>query len=252
MKWATSARETRASEVKWATSARETRASEVKWATMASDRELATRELASKSPKMAMEISSARDMEISIMTTLNLMMDLAITSSVAWVAKVTTRALTPRRERTTRALTSAREWATRAPLAAADRATRALTSTRELASKWLKMATHWPTTHVTTTQLRARALGIIATTWIAKAWKASTAWVATAWKDSTTLVAVAALVPLKSVRPRGPRASHRRSPLPRRLGLILSQTPLHLRAKIMPRRAGAERARSSALARMAM
>merc|ERR1719326_1144758 len=127
--------------MKWATSARETRASEVKWATMASDRELATRELASKSPKMAMEISSARDMEISIVTTLSLMMDLAITSSVAWVAKVITRALTPRRERTTRALTSAREWATRAPLAAADLATRALTSTRELASKWLKMAT---------------------------------------------------------------------------------------------------------------
>merc|ERR1719203_2656272 len=191
------------------------------------------------------------------MTTLSLMMDLAITSSVAWVAREwATRALTPAREWATRAPLAAADRATRAPLAAADRATRALTPTREL-------ATNWPTTHVTTTQLRAQALGIIATTWIAKAWKASTAWVAkawkastafvvkawkasTAWKDSTTLVAVAALVPLKSVRPRGPRASHRRSPLPKRLGLILSQTPLHLRATIMSRRAGARRARSSA------
>merc|ERR1719326_1477974 len=101
----------------WATLARETRASEMKWATMASDRELATRAMAISSTR-AMEVSSTRAMEISMVTTLSLTMDLVIASSVAWVAKVTTRTLT-----------SAREWATRAPLAAADKATRALTST---------------------------------------------------------------------------------------------------------------------------
>merc|ERR1719326_2366825 len=207
----------------WATLARETRASEMKWATMASDRELATRAMAISSTR-AMEVSSTRAMEISMVTTLSLTMDLVIASSVAWVAKVTTRTLTSAREWATRAPLAAADRATRAPLAAADRATRALTSTGELATKW-------PTTHVTTTQLRAQALGIIATTWIAKAWKASTAWVAkalkasTALKDSTALVAVAALVPLIGVRARSPRASRRRSPLTS-LGnlLILSQT----------------------------